>query len=114
MAVRRATARQAIGHQRRPVEPAAGLRAWQAVAGNQAVAGLITTLPTGLVASNQALMRLLASSVHRDPVAATQTPKPDASEQRATVEKALVETATMLGLVNEDQATDQVFWLELR
>jgi hypothetical protein len=105
--------RQAVGQPRLPPEAAAGLPALQAVAGNQAVKGLITTLPTaGFPASNQVRMRLLASPVHRDPVAATEAPKPAASEQRAAVEKALVETATMFGLANEDQATDQGFWLE--
>ncbi len=111
--MRRATVRQAAGPARLPVTPAAGLPALHVLAGNQAVNGLITTLTTArFAASNQAMMRLLASPVHRAPVAVTSAPKPDASEQRATVEKALVETATMFGLVNEDQATDQVFWLE--
>jgi hypothetical protein len=105
--------RRAVGHSRPPVARAAGLPALHATAGNQAVTGLISSLGTvGLPTSNQALMRLLAAPLQRDPAAVTKTPQPGGGDLRAAVEKALVETATMFGLANEDQATDQVFWLE--
>jgi hypothetical protein len=64
----------------------------QETVGNGAVAGLVSAL-----------------HLQREAAAAHES---SADELRATAEKVMVDAVALFGVVNENEATDQVFWLE--